>query len=119
MASPGGPEPFDLDSSVNQIGNRSWGPEARKDYNIYDPVVRPPCKQSWNVENLRPQSLKNWCLGQELYIRVFDGDPNPAKERPPPHSLLQFYAVFLLMNLRLRPATTKPCSVFRMLGGVS
>ncbi|KAJ6767769.1 hypothetical protein OIU74_021605 [Salix koriyanagi] len=50
-------------------------------------------RQSWNVENLRPQSLKNWCLGQELYIRVFDGDPNPAKERPPPHNLLQFYAV--------------------------
>ncbi|KAJ6323033.1 hypothetical protein OIU77_012793 [Salix suchowensis] len=51
-------------------------------------------RQSWKVENLRPQSLKNWCLGQELYIRVFDGDPNPAKDRPPPHSLLQFYAVF-------------------------
>ena len=38
--------------------------------------------------NLRSQHLKNWYLGQELYIRVHDPDPNPAKERPPPENLL-------------------------------
>ncbi|KAJ6901771.1 hypothetical protein NC651_019518 [Populus alba x Populus x berolinensis] len=38
--------------------------------------------------NLRSQSLKNWYLGQQLYLRVYDADPNPAKERPPPDNLL-------------------------------
>lgn len=38
--------------------------------------------------NLRSQKLKNWFLGQELYIRVFDSDPNPAKEHIPPKNLL-------------------------------
>ncbi|KAI3470515.1 hypothetical protein Pfo_027178 [Paulownia fortunei] len=38
--------------------------------------------------NLRSQNLQHWYLGQELYIRVYDPDPNPAKERPPPNNLL-------------------------------
>ncbi|KAI8008016.1 Monocopper oxidase-like protein SKU5 [Camellia lanceoleosa] len=38
--------------------------------------------------NLRSQHLKNWYLGQELYVRVYDADPDPAKERPPPENLL-------------------------------
>lgn len=38
--------------------------------------------------NLRSQKLKNWFLGQELYIRVYDSDPNPAKELIPPKNLL-------------------------------
>ncbi|KAL9365604.1 hypothetical protein Peur_043477 [Populus x canadensis] len=83
------------------FGNGLWGPEARNDYNIYDPVVRSTVQvypNGWTAVyafldnpgmwNLRSQSLKNWYLGQELYIRVFDDDPNPAKERPPPNNLL-------------------------------
>ncbi|KAJ8543874.1 hypothetical protein K7X08_025492 [Anisodus acutangulus] len=38
--------------------------------------------------NLRSQKLKSWFLGQELYIRVYDSDPNPAKEHFPPKNLL-------------------------------
>lgn len=38
--------------------------------------------------NLRSQILKHWYLGQELYLRVYDPDPNPAKERPPPENLI-------------------------------
>jgi iron transport multicopper oxidase len=38
--------------------------------------------------NLRSQLLKNWYLGQQLYLRVYDADPNPAKERLPPENLL-------------------------------
>nr|XP_009791831.1 PREDICTED: monocopper oxidase-like protein SKS2 [Nicotiana sylvestris]XP_016443820.1 PREDICTED: monocopper oxidase-like protein SKS2 [Nicotiana tabacum] len=38
--------------------------------------------------NLRSQNLKHWFLGQELYIRVYDSDPNPAKEYLPPKTLL-------------------------------
>ena len=41
--------------------------------------------------NLRSQLLKYWYLGQELYLRVYDADPNPAKERPPPE--ISFYVV--------------------------
>lgn len=85
----------------SRFGNGLWGPEARNDYNIYDPVVRSTVQvypNGWTAVyafldnpgmwNLRSQSLKNWYLGQELYIRVFDDDPNPAKERPPPNNLL-------------------------------
>ncbi|KAJ6909257.1 hypothetical protein NC652_020295 [Populus alba x Populus x berolinensis] len=39
--------------------------------------------------NLRSQCLKNWYLGQQLYLRVYDADdPNPAQEKPPPDNLL-------------------------------
>lgn len=38
--------------------------------------------------NLRSQNLKNWYMGQELYLKVYDPDPNPAKERSPPSNLL-------------------------------
>lgn len=46
--------------------------------------------------NLRSQSLKNWYLGQQLYLRVYDADPNPAKERPPPDNLLLCGKCFVL-----------------------
>ena len=48
--------------------------------------------------NLRSQTLKNWYLGQEIYIRVYDPDPNPAKEMPPPQNLLYcgLYHSFIL-----------------------
>lgn len=38
--------------------------------------------------NLRSQQLKNWYLGQEIYVRVYDPDPDPAKEKKPPENLL-------------------------------
>lgn len=38
--------------------------------------------------NLRSQRLENWYLGQKLYLRVHDDDPNPAKEWSPPQNLL-------------------------------
>ncbi|GKV34210.1 hypothetical protein SLEP1_g42607 [Rubroshorea leprosula] len=60
------------------FGNGDWTPESRSTYNLYDPVVR----------STHPGTLKNWYLGQELYIRVHDPDPNPAKGRPPPENLL-------------------------------
>ncbi|KVI09673.1 hypothetical protein Ccrd_011936 [Cynara cardunculus var. scolymus] len=50
------------------FGNGVWTPDMRSTYNLYDPV--------------------HWYLGQELYIRVYDPDPNPAKERQPPSNLL-------------------------------
>ncbi|XP_020537752.1 monocopper oxidase-like protein SKU5 [Jatropha curcas] len=78
-----------------------WTHQSRYTYNIYDPVVRSTIQvypKGWTAVyayldnpgmwNLRSQNLKNWYLGQELYLRVFDSDPNPAKERPPPDNLL-------------------------------
>ncbi|XP_021690259.2 monocopper oxidase-like protein SKU5 [Hevea brasiliensis] len=83
------------------FGDGSWRPDARNTYNLFDPVVRSTVQvypKGWTAVyafldnpgmwNLRSQSLKNWYLGQELYIRVHDNDPNPAKERPPPDNLL-------------------------------
>ncbi|KAK4367084.1 hypothetical protein RND71_014964 [Anisodus tanguticus] len=76
-------------------GFGNWAPESRRMYNLYDPVVYP---KGWTAVyvyldnpgmwNLRSQKLKNWFLGQELYIRVYDSDPNPAKEHLPPKNLL-------------------------------
>ncbi|KAJ9540131.1 hypothetical protein OSB04_026637 [Centaurea solstitialis] len=78
-----------------------WTHEMRLTYNLYDPVVRSTVQVypgGWTAVyayldnpgmwNLRSQVLKNWYLGQELYIRVYDPDPNPAKERQPPSNLL-------------------------------
>ncbi|XP_024017426.1 monocopper oxidase-like protein SKS1 [Morus notabilis] len=83
------------------FGNGDWTPEQRSTYNLYDPVVRSTVQVypgGWTAVyafldnpgmwNLRSQVLKHWYLGQELYVRVFDADPNPAKERPPPENLL-------------------------------
>ncbi|XP_050211770.1 monocopper oxidase-like protein SKS1 [Mercurialis annua] len=83
------------------FGNGTWGPEARSSYNLFDPVVRSTVQvypKGWTsvyafldnpgMWNLRSQKTKNWYLGQELYIRVHNDDPNPAKERPPPPNLL-------------------------------
>ncbi|KAK6144729.1 hypothetical protein DH2020_021549 [Rehmannia glutinosa] len=74
-----------------------WTPEARSTaYNFYDPIVRSTVQVypgGWSAVyvyldnpgmwNLRSQNLQHWYLGQELYIRVNDPDPNPAKEHPP------------------------------------
>ncbi|RWR91985.1 monocopper oxidase-like protein SKU5 [Cinnamomum micranthum f. kanehirae] len=70
-------------------------------YNLYDPVERSTVQvypKGWSVIyayldnpgmwNLRSQTLENWYLGQEIYIRVYDPDPNPVKEMPPPQNLL-------------------------------
>lgn len=57
--------------------------------------------------NLRSQILRNWYLGQELYVRVFDTDLDPAKERPPPENLLYcgqfiyFLSLFLFIEIRI------------------
>ncbi|KAK4356449.1 hypothetical protein RND71_025420 [Anisodus tanguticus] len=82
-------------------GFGNWTPESRRMYNLYDPVVRSTVQvypKGWTAVyvyldnpgmwNLRSQKLKNWFLGQELYIRVYDSDPNPAKEHFPPKNLL-------------------------------
>ncbi|KAM1019683.1 hypothetical protein ACFX2J_040881 [Malus domestica] len=83
------------------FGAGKWKPESRSTYNLYDPVVRSTVQVypgEWSAVyayldnpgmwNLRSQHLKNWYLGEELYVRVYDADPNPAKERPPPSNLL-------------------------------
>ncbi|CAN1339616.1 Monocopper oxidase-like protein SKU5 [Linum perenne] len=83
------------------IGNGKWGADSRREYNLQDPVVRSTVQVypgGWTAVyafldnpgmwNLRSQNLKNWYLGQEMYIRVHNDDPNPAKERPPPANML-------------------------------
>ncbi|RVW97654.1 Monocopper oxidase-like protein SKU5 [Vitis vinifera] len=83
------------------FGDGDWQPELRSTYNLLDPVVRSTTQVypgGWTAVyafldnpgmwNLRSQNLKNWYLGQELYVRVYDPDPNPAKERPPPENIL-------------------------------
>ncbi|KAK6137893.1 hypothetical protein DH2020_028351 [Rehmannia glutinosa] len=79
------------------FGLGEWTPEARSTaYNFYDPIVRSTVQVypgGWSAVyvyldnpgmwNLRSQNLQHWYLGQELYIRVNDPDPNPAKEHPP------------------------------------
>ncbi|KAL5569461.1 hypothetical protein UlMin_026036 [Ulmus minor] len=83
------------------FGYGEWKPEARYTYNLYDPVVRSTVQVypgGWTAVyayldnpgmwNLRSQRLKNWYLGEELYVRVYDADPNPAKEMPKPENLL-------------------------------
>lgn len=58
--------------------------------------------------NLRSQHLKHWYLGQELYVRVHDDDPNPAKENPPPENLLLCgECVVLTLNLSVFLTHTK------------
>ncbi|KAL0452111.1 UNVERIFIED_CONTAM: Monocopper oxidase-like protein SKU5 [Sesamum latifolium] len=91
------------------FGLGEWTPEARCTmYNLDDPVVRSygpgtVYPGGWTAVyvyldnpgmwNLRSQILGRWYLGQELYIRVYDPDPNPAKERSPPNNLLYCGAV--------------------------
>ncbi|XP_042755707.1 L-ascorbate oxidase homolog [Lactuca sativa] len=83
------------------FGAGDWTPNMRSTYNLYDPVVRSTVQVypgGWTAVyayldnpgmwNLRSQVLKHWYLGQELYIRVYDPDPNPAKERQPPSNIL-------------------------------
>ncbi|KAI9124380.1 hypothetical protein K1719_004302 [Acacia pycnantha] len=83
------------------FGEGKWKPELRSRYNLYDPVSRSTVQvfpRGWSAVyayldnpgmwNLRSQKLRNWYLGQELYVRVYDPDPNPNKEDPPPQNLL-------------------------------
>ncbi|XVF23496.1 hypothetical protein REPUB_Repub13aG0043600 [Reevesia pubescens] len=83
------------------FGDEEWTPESRSSNNTYDPVVRSTTQVypgRWiavyayldnpGMWNLRSQNLKNWYLGQELYLRVYDPDPDPSKERKPPENLL-------------------------------
>ncbi|KAI9156759.1 hypothetical protein LWI28_011776 [Acer negundo] len=83
------------------FGDGEWTSELRSTYNTYDPVVRSTVQVypgGWTAVyayldnpgmwNLRSQLLKNWYLGQQLYLRVYDSDPDPAKESPPPQNLL-------------------------------
>ncbi|KAI4382687.1 hypothetical protein MLD38_008622 [Melastoma candidum] len=83
------------------FGDGVWGTDNRTTYNMIDSVVRSTVQvypNSWTAVyvfldnpgmwNLRSQNLRNWYLGEELYIRVFDPDTNPAKEKPPPDNLL-------------------------------
>ncbi|XP_024992153.1 monocopper oxidase-like protein SKU5 [Cynara cardunculus var. scolymus] len=83
------------------FGDGEWTTGSRGTYNLYDPVVRSTIQvypKGWTAVyvfldnpgmwNLRSQHLKNWYLGEELYIRVHDDDPNPAKENAPPENLL-------------------------------
>ncbi|KAM1019687.1 hypothetical protein ACFX2J_040883 [Malus domestica] len=84
------------------FGNGDWSTDSRDTYNLYDPVVRSTVQVypgGWTAVyafldnpgmwNLRSQLLKHWYLGQELYVRVYDADANPAKEHPPPENLLR------------------------------
>ncbi|XP_038688872.1 monocopper oxidase-like protein SKU5, partial [Tripterygium wilfordii] len=83
------------------FGNGEWMTDSRSNYNLVDPVVRSTVQVypgGWTAVyafldnpgmwNLRSQLLKNWFLGQELYIRVHNDDPNPSKEKPPPDNLV-------------------------------
>ncbi|OIV90604.1 hypothetical protein TanjilG_01685 [Lupinus angustifolius] len=83
------------------LGGGEWRPELRFTYNLYNPVARSTVQVypgGWSavyvfpdnpgIWNLRSQNLKSWYLGEELYVRVYDPDPNPAKERPPPQNIL-------------------------------
>ena len=84
-----------------RMGEGDWNPESRSSYNLYDPVARSTVQVypgGWSAVyvypdnpgmwNLRSQNLQSWYLGEELYVRVYDADPNPAKEKPPPQNLL-------------------------------
>ncbi|XP_040968278.1 monocopper oxidase-like protein SKU5 isoform X2 [Gossypium hirsutum] len=83
------------------FGDEQWTPNSRYSYNTYDPVARSTIQvypRRWiavyayldnpGMWNLRSQHLKNWYLGQELYLRVYDPDPNPDKEKKPPENML-------------------------------
>lgn len=96
-------------------GNGKWRAKLRSTYNLYDPVVRSTAQVypgGWSAVyayldnpgmwNLRSQQLKNWYLGEELYVRVYDADPNPAKEKPSPNNILlcgQSHCTLLLTQL--------------------
>ncbi|KAL1817397.1 hypothetical protein DCAR_0521827 [Daucus carota subsp. sativus] len=83
------------------FGDGEWTSDSRSTYNLFDPVVRSTVQVypgGWTAVytfldnpgmwNLRSQHMKHWYSGEELYIRVHNNDPNPAKEQPPPQNLL-------------------------------
>ncbi|KAI8030992.1 Monocopper oxidase-like protein SKS2 [Camellia lanceoleosa] len=86
---------------LDSFGFFVWTRALRSTYNLLDPVVRYTIQvypKGWSAVyvyldnigmwNSRSQHLKNWNMGQEFYIRVYDNSSNPAKERPPPENLL-------------------------------
>ncbi|KAK7278604.1 hypothetical protein RJT34_23636 [Clitoria ternatea] len=83
------------------LGEGEWEPESRSSYNLFDPVSRSTVQVypgGWSAVyvypdntgmwNLRSQNLQSWYLGEELYVRIYDSDPNPVKEKQPPANLL-------------------------------
>ncbi|KAF6167701.1 hypothetical protein GIB67_017196 [Kingdonia uniflora] len=83
------------------FGDGEWSSDSRSTYNLMDPVVRSTVQVypgGWSAVyayldnpgmwNLRSQNLQNWYIGQEIYIRVFNGDANPLKEKPIPDNVL-------------------------------
>ncbi|KAL9689032.1 hypothetical protein QQ045_033461 [Rhodiola kirilowii] len=101
------------------FGGGNWTPESRSTYNLRDPVVRSTTQvypRRWTAVyafldnpgmwNLRSQILKHWYLGEEIYIRVHNNDPDPAKERPPPENLLKCGIV----SSTVRPFAPSPVS---------
>ncbi|PWA99653.1 coagulation factor 8 [Artemisia annua] len=106
------------------FGDGEWTSRSRSSYNLYDPVVRSTVQvypRGWTAVyafldnpgmwNLRSQHLKHWYLGQELYVRVHDDDPNPAKENPPPENLL--------LCAYFPPSVTQPASTVIEVGEVT
>uniref|UniRef100_A0A7N0SYU5 Monocopper oxidase-like protein SKU5 n=1 Tax=Kalanchoe fedtschenkoi TaxID=63787 RepID=A0A7N0SYU5_KALFE len=70
------------------FGGGDWTPDSRSSYNLLDPVARSTTQVypgGWTAVyayldnpgmwNLRSQTLKNWYLGQQLYVRVHNSDP--------------------------------------------
>ncbi|GKU91645.1 hypothetical protein SLEP1_g5488 [Rubroshorea leprosula] len=102
------------------FGDGEWTPESRQSYNLWDPVVRSTTQVypgGWTAVyayldnpgmwNLRSQRLKNWYLGEEFYVRVYDPDPNPLKEFRPPENLL-FCGIFDPPVPEPAPSVAKP-----------
>lgn len=101
------------------FGNGKWRAKSRSTYNLYDPVVRSTVQVypgGWSAVyayldnpgmwNLRSQQLKNWYLGEELYVRVYDADPNPAKEKPSPNNILLCGQSHCMLLFRQLPCVT-------------
>ncbi|KAE8682048.1 hypothetical protein F3Y22_tig00111276pilonHSYRG00105 [Hibiscus syriacus] len=57
------------------FGDEQWTPNSRSSYNTYDPVIR-------STIQVYPG---RWTA---LYVRVYDPDPNPAKEKKLPENML-------------------------------
>ncbi|KAM0901208.1 hypothetical protein ACQ4PT_020134 [Festuca glaucescens] len=89
---------------VAGMGWGKWSPEARSTYNLVDAMYRSTVQvypMSWTAVlvyldnegmwNLRSQNLERRYLGQELYLRVSQGNsevPDPRDELPMPSNAL-------------------------------
>ncbi|KAB2597966.1 monocopper oxidase-like protein SKU5 [Pyrus ussuriensis x Pyrus communis] len=73
------------------FGNGDWSTDSRDTYNLYDPVVRSIVQVyagGWTaVAFLDNPGM--WNLRGKNSVRVYDADPNPAKELPLPENLLR------------------------------